>query len=409
VLKVRPLDTLFTSYDEPFWVDIECDGYTTIDVYVYGSDTPFNSISVTPPYTRARVWSENPIAVNPTNQVHKITFKNRYTSEQVDIWIAYLAPRLERVEFRPARGINLMGQVTQMAIIGDYVFFRSYGSRRFAPVNAPNHAKVYHEFVGFNENGEKFYHIDRQDRILAQLGGGTDLYITLNPITEVPVTLEFDLARLVPLLDITIPGLSKDSALVRGFINYLGGFANYVTGFSMGVARFISSRLGITHPIVGAKVEAGAFRITYLADPFPLKTMLIMGAVIIAGSVAAIVIAQSLRDIIIERELTIRTVEVMNAIRDVVNERARITGELIRYAREQGLTPEQLASLFNALGPFYESPDITGAISALGEAERWKNEAERWKREAESKSRERYIWALGGAGVGAVLYGLAKG
>ena len=119
MLRVRPLDTLFTAFDEPFIVDIESDRSTMIDVYVYGEETPFTSISVTAPYTRARVWSTNPIASTPTNQTHKIIFKDRYTNEQVDIWIAYFNIRAERVELRPSKGLNLMGYTTQMLIISD--------------------------------------------------------------------------------------------------------------------------------------------------------------------------------------------------------------------------------------------------------------------------------------------------
>ena len=225
MLRVRPLDTLFTSYDEPFIVDIESDRSTTIDVYVYGVETPFTSISVTAPYTRARVWSENPIASSPTNTIHKIIFKDRYTNEQVDIWIAYFNIRAERVELRPSKGLNLMGYTTQMLIISDMVFIRRFGLRRFALINAPDNTKVFHEFIGFNENGEKFYYVDRQDRILAQLAGGTDLIITLNPVKEVPVTVEYDIPALATLIDILLPSMARDSSL-----NPLHGVERVVLG-----------------------------------------------------------------------------------------------------------------------------------------------------------------------------------
>jgi len=53
---------------------------------------------------------------------------------------------VERVELRPSRGLNLMGYVTQMMILGDLVFIRRVGLRRFALINAPDNSRVFHEF-----------------------------------------------------------------------------------------------------------------------------------------------------------------------------------------------------------------------------------------------------------------------
>jgi len=51
VLRVRPLDTLFTAFDEPFFADVEVDRALTIDVYIDNADHPFNTFTVAPPST----------------------------------------------------------------------------------------------------------------------------------------------------------------------------------------------------------------------------------------------------------------------------------------------------------------------------------------------------------------------
>jgi hypothetical protein len=391
VLKVKPLDTLFTSYDEPFWVDIESDRDTTIDVYVYGEDTPFTSISVTAPYTRATIWSTNPISNTPTNQAHKIIFKDRYTNEQVDIWIAYFAPRIERVELRPARGLNLMGYTTQMLIVSDMVFIRRFGLRRFALINVTDNTKVFHEFIGFNENGEKFYYVDRQDRILAQLAGGTDLYVTLNPIEEVPVTVEYDIPALAPLIEILLPSMAKDSTLIRGFMTAMGGATNYILKFYIGVARLISKMLGIQQEILDVRVEGGRLKVTYLVDAPPLG-VLVIGLGIIAGAFVMMKLASTIRDIVADVTRTIQTVEIMNAIQKTQEERTKAIQEALRYAREQNLTPQETYELIEKVAEQYTTGDIIKATEAL-------KEADKWKAEAEKLSTQRWLFALGGAGV----------
>jgi hypothetical protein len=401
VLKVKPLDTLFTSFDEPFVVDIESDGDTTIDVYVYGEDTPFTSISVTAPLTRARVWSTNPIASSPTNQVHKIIFKDRYTNEQVDIWIAYFNIRAERVELRPSRGINLMGYTTQMLQIGDMVFIRRMGLRRFALINVTDNSKVFHEFIGFNENGEKFYYVDRQDRILTALGGGTDLYVTLNPVKEVPVTVEYDIPALAPIIDIMLPALARDSTLIRGFITALGGATNYILRFYIGVARFISKMLGIQQEILDVRVEGGRLKVTYLIDAPPLGALAIIGLGIIAGAFVLMRLASTVRDIVADVTRTIQTYEVMNAIQVTAQERTRAIQEALNYAQANNLTPQETYQLIETISQKYDTGDIIKATTAL-------SEADKWKAEAEAKSTERYLWALGGAAIGAVATAAIK-
>jgi hypothetical protein len=401
VLRVRPLDTLFTSFDEPFWVDIETDRDTMIDVYIHGETTPFTSISVTAPYTRARVWSTNPIASRPTNQVHKIIFKDRYTNEQVDIWIAYFNTRAERVELRPGRGINLMGYTTQMLIISDMVFIRRLGVRRFTLINVTDNTKVFHEFVGFNENNEKFYYVDRQDRILTALRGGTDLIVTLNPVSNIPVTVEYDIPILASIIDVLLPSMARDSTLIRGFITAMGGATNYILRFYIGVARLISKALGINQEILDVRVEGGRLKVTYLVDAPPLGALVVIGLAVIAGSYVLSRMVASIRDVVIEREQTIQTIEVMNAIRATHEERTKAIEAALRYAREQGLTPDQTLALVEIIGEQYTTHDITKSIEALQEADNWKSEAERL-------SRERYAWALGGAGVGALVAAIVK-
>jgi hypothetical protein len=401
VLKVKPLDTLFTSFDEPFIVDIESDGDTTIDVFLYGEDTPFTSISVTAPYTRAQVWSTNPIASSPTNLVHKIIFKNRYSNEQVDVWIAYFAPRAERVELRPARGINLMGYTTQMLIISDMVFIRRVGLRRFALINAPDNSKVFHEFIGFNENGEKFYYVDRQDRILTALGGGTDLYVTLNPVSNIPVTVEYEISRLAPIIDILLPSYARNNTLIRGFITAMGGATNYILKFYIGVARLISKALGINQEILDVRVEGGRLKVTYIVDAPPLGVLAIIGLGIVVGAFTLMKVASMIRDIVADVTRTIQTVEVMNAIQKASEERTRAIQEALRYAREQNLTPQETYQLVETISQKYDTGDIVKATTALQEADKWRNEAE-------AKSTERYLWALGGATIGAVVTATIK-
>jgi hypothetical protein len=106
VLKVRPLDTLFTSFDEPFIVDFEVDRAMTIEVYIDGASTSYTAVTVSPPITRVTVWATSPIGSNPDNQIHRITFKSLATDETVDVYIAYFRVGIERLEFRPARDDN---------------------------------------------------------------------------------------------------------------------------------------------------------------------------------------------------------------------------------------------------------------------------------------------------------------
>jgi hypothetical protein len=401
MLRVRPLDTLFTSFDEPFWVDIESDRNTTIDVFLYGETTPFTSISVTAPLTRARVWLTNPIASRPTNMIHKVTFRDRFTNEQVDIWIAYFAPRMERVELRPSKGLNLMGYTTQMLVLGDLVFIRRLSLRRFALINVTDNRKVFHEFIGFNENGEKFYYVDRQDRILSAIGGGTDLYVTLNPVSDIPVTVEYDIPALASIIDIILPALARDSTLIRGFISAMGGAVNYVTRFAIGVARFISKMLGINQEILDVRVEGGRLKVTYIVDAPPLGVLAIIGLGIVVGAFTLMRVASTIRDIVADVTRTIQTYEVMNAIQVTAQERTRAIQEALNYAQQQNLTPQETYSLIELVGEQYNTSDIVKATQALQEIDKLKSEIE-------SLKNQRYVWAIGGAGVGALITALAK-
>jgi hypothetical protein len=402
MLRVRPLDTLFTNFDEPFIVDIESDRATTVEVYIDGASTSYTALTVAPPIDRKTVWATNPIASSPDNQVHRITFKSLATNETVDVYIAYFSTGIERLEFRPARGLVLMGYVTQLMIINDMVFTRRLNTRRIAPINGPDDSKIFHEFVGFNENGEKFYYVTRQDRLLLLYAGQTDAYVTLNPITNIPVTVEYRIPDL-PLLAL-FPYMSRSTGLIQGFINWVGGtlgVAEYISRFRIGVARLISKALGINQEIIDVNIVADRLRVTYLVDAPPLAVIALYGLGIIAGSYVLSRLITSIRDIVVEREQTIRTIEIMNAIRAAHEERTKAISKALEYAREQNLTPDETLALIEAIGEKYTTHDIVKATEAL-------NEADKYKKDSEAKSTERYLWAIGGAGVGAILVALAK-
>jgi hypothetical protein len=408
VLKVKPLDTLFTSYDEPFWVDIESDRDTTVDVYVYGVETPFTSINVTKPYTRARVWSENPIASTPTNQAHKIIFKDRYTGEQVDVWIAYFRPRIERVELRPAKGVTLGGVITQLLIMGDLAFYRRIYTRRFALLDVTDHTKVFYEFYGFNENGEKFYFVERQDRILATLGGQTDLFLSLNPVENVLVTVEYEIPVLAPIIERIIPAVEKDNAVIRAFISAAGGIVSFIMRYPIGVARLIAKVLGINTDIVDVRISGNRLRVTYLVDA-PVLQVLVLGLAALAGAALAYILVTSIRDVFIERERTYRVELATTMITEVNRERSKIINELLNYARENNLLPSELLGLLNAIGNLYSTPDITNAVNLLNSIENLNNEVEKLRKQLGEESKKKWIFALGGAGIGAVAAMAVRG
>jgi hypothetical protein len=402
VLKVKPLDTLFTNFDEPFVVDIETDRIATVEVYIDGASTSYTALTVSPPIDRKIVWATNPISSTPDNQIHRITFKSLATNETVDVYIAYFRTGIERLEFRPSRGINLMGFVTQLMIINDKVFTRRLNVRRIAPINGPDDSKIFHEFTGFNEHGDKFYYVIRQDKFMLLYAGMTDAYVTLNPVSNIPVTVDYYIPDL-PLLAL-FPYLSKNLGLVEGFINWIGGalgVGGYIGQFKIGVARLISKVLGINQDIVNVEIVDDRLRVTYLVDAPPLAAIALYGLAVIAGAYVLHRLIGAIRDIVIEREQTVQTVEIMNAIRTVNEERTKAIEAALEYARQQGLTPDQTLALVEAVGEQYTTHDITKATEAL-------QEADKWKAEAESKSTERYLWALGGAGVGALIVALVK-
>jgi hypothetical protein len=402
VLKVRPLDTLFTSFDEPFTVDIESDRIATVEVYIDGASTPYTTRTVSPPIQRITVWSTSPLGSTPTNQIHRITFKSTATNETIDIHIAYFSVGIERLEFRPAQGINLMGWVTQLMIIGDKTFTRRLNVRRIAPINAPDDSKVFHEFTGFNERGDKFYYVIRQDRFMLLYAGNTDAVITLKPVSQIPVTVDYYIPDLP--LSALLPYLSKSTSLIEGFINRVGGalgVRGYIEKFKIGVARLISRFLGIQQDIINVEVVGDRLRVTYLIDAPPLAVIGLYALGIIAGSYVIARLITSVRDIVVEREQTAQTIEVMNAIKAVNEERTKAIKEALDYAREQNLSPSETLALVEAIGEQYTTQDITKATEAL-------NEADKYKSEAEAKSTERYLWAIGGAGLGALVTAIAK-
>ncbi|MCC6059228.1 MAG: hypothetical protein LM563_03175 [Thermofilum sp.] len=401
MLRIRPLDTLFATYDEPFYVDVEADRPMTIDVFIDDATTSFNTLYAVPGVRRVTVWTENPIGSNPDSRIHTVTFKSRDTGETVRIDVAYYPVRPERVEFRPGKGSVLMGQATQMIVIGDKAFFRRLNVRRVAPINTPYHNQAYIEFVGFNELGDKFYYVIRQDKLLEQMAGQTDMIVTLKPVKQIPVTVEFDIPS-IPLRYM-LPFISRAMELIEGFITWAGGgtVAGYIVRFRVGVARFISKALGIHQEIVDVSVVGDRLRITYLMDAPPLGALVVIGLAVIAGAWILHALIGAIRDIMVEREQAVQTAEVMSAIRKVNEERTKAIEAAIQYAKEQNLTPEQVYQLIEAIGEQYTTGDIVKATQAL-------EEADKWKAEAEKMAGQRYLYAVAGAGVGAILASIVK-
>jgi hypothetical protein len=396
VLRVRPLSTLFTNFDEPFIVDIESDGATTVQVYIDGASTPYTTLSVSPPIDRKTIWSTSPLGSSPTNQIHRITFRSQATNEAVDVHIAYYSTRIERLEFRPSRGLNLMGYVSQMMIIGDKVFTRRFSLTRLAPINAPDDTRVFHEFVGYNELGDKFYYVTRQDKLLSEYGGATDAELTLRPVKNIPVIVEYHLP------DIPLTGLlshtSRSLALINGFINWAGegSLLGYMIRFKIGIARLISKALGINQEITKVEVVGNNLRVTYIIDATPLAIIALYGLAIIAGSFLANKAITAIRDVLVEREQTVQTAELADAIRSINEERTKAISKVLEYARDQGLTPGEAAELLDIIADKYNTSDVVKAAEALRDRDRYKNEAE-------ARKSERYLWALGGAAVGAIV------
>lgn len=401
MLRIRPLDTLFAAYDEPFYVDVEADRPMTIDVFIDDATTPFNTLYAVPGVRRVTVWTENPVGSNPDSRIHTVTFKSRDTGETVRIDVAYYPVRPERVEFRPGKGSVLMGQATQMIVIGDKAFFRRLNVRRVAPINTPYHNQAYIEFVGFNELGDKFYYVIRQDKLLEQMAGQTDMIVTLKPVKQIPVTVEFDIPSMP--LRYMLPFISRATELIEGFITWAGGgtVAGYIVRFRVGVARFISKALGIHQEIVDVSVVGDRLRITYLMDAPPLGALVVIGLAVIAGAWILHALIGAIRDIMVEREQAVQTAEVMSAIRKVNEERTKAIEAAIQYAKEQNLTPEQVYQLIEAIGEQYTTGDIVKATQAL-------EEADKWKAEAEKMAGQRYLYAVAGAGVGAILASIVK-
>jgi exosome complex RNA-binding protein Csl4 len=112
-------------------------------------------------------------------------------------------------------------------------------------------------------------------------------------------------------------------------------------------------------------------------------------------------LASTIRDIVADVTRTIQTVEIMNAIQKTQEERTKAIQEALNYAQANNLTPQETYQLIETISQKYDTGDIIKATTALQEADKWRNEAE-------AKSRERYLWALGGAGVGAVITAVLK-
>jgi glutamyl-tRNA reductase len=127
----------------------------------------------------------------------------------------------------------------------------------------------------------------------------------------------------------------------------------------------------------------------------------IIGLGIVVGAFTLMKAASTIRDIAADVTRTIQTVEIMNAIQKVNEERTKAIQEVLNYARERNLTPQQTYELIEKIAEQYTTGDIIKATTAL-------SEADKWKAEADSLRTQRYIWAIGGAGVGALITAIVK-
>jgi len=112
-------------------------------------------------------------------------------------------------------------------------------------------------------------------------------------------------------------------------------------------------------------------------------------------------LASTVRDIAADITKTIQTVEIMNAIQVTAQERTRAIQEALNYAQANNLTPQETYQLVETISQKYDTGDIVKATTAL-------QEADKWKAEADSLRTQRYLWALGGAGIGAVITAVIK-
>jgi len=133
--------------------------------------------------------------------------------------------------------------------------------------------------------------------------GQTDAVITLKPVSNIPVTVDYSIPDL-PLRAI-LPYLSKSTSLIENFINWAGGalgVRGYIERFKIGIARLISKALGINQEIIDVNVVGDRLRVTYLIDAPPLAVIALYGLGIIAGSYVIARLITSVRDVVVERE-----------------------------------------------------------------------------------------------------------
>jgi uncharacterized coiled-coil DUF342 family protein len=112
-------------------------------------------------------------------------------------------------------------------------------------------------------------------------------------------------------------------------------------------------------------------------------------------------VASTVRDIVADVTRTIQTVGIMNAIQVTAEERTKAIQEALNYSQANNLTPQETYQLIETISQKYDTGDIVKATTAL-------NEADRWKAEADSLRTQRYLWAIGGAGVGALITAVIK-
>jgi len=402
VFRVKPLETLMTAFDQPLVVDIEVDRLpATIEAWLPGETTPFNTLSLsTVNVARWTVWTTNPIASSPTGQVHSIIFKVAETGETMVVNIAYVAPRPERVNLIAERGVQFAGTVVTFLKLQGKVFWRVMGLTRFSLIDVADHASVFHEFTGVNEFNDKFYYVDRQDRILEQIGSATDLNVTLKAFKgSIPVTVSYDIPALSYAYNFAIMLSTKLPGVITGFI---GDVTEFIIRFPLAVARFISRVVGLATDVLDARVEDGVLKATYAVDAPPLTIMAIGVAGLAAGAVLGFMIAGAITDIVADVTTTITAVTTTNAVSKLAEERTKAVNEALEYARAQALTPEQTEELLRTVLQQYDTGDIVKVLQTKARVDELEREASRLRR-------ERIIFGVAGAGAGAIMTILLRG
>ncbi len=387
MLEIRTLQTLFTSYDEPWYVDVIIDAPPrTLEIYLPGQTTPFKSIALNNRVNRVLVWDVNPISSTPTNQIHTITFKVAETGETTQIDILYVTSRVERVELRPGGGLNLTGFITQLVKFDNKTFYRVFQLTRFSLINVPDNTAVFHEFWGSDEKDNKYYYVARQDRILQQLGGADTLVVTLAPFTGyVPVLITFDVNVYNPVAQ----ALGINTRIPSIVVDFV---ARYYTQLPLMIARFIIKY--VHGEVLDAWIEGGELKVKVAVDAPPLW-LIAVGA--LSLTVLGTVVILTVKDIMLEAVKVITAIEALNSIARIKAEQTTAIQSAIEYAKQQNLPPEQAQELVKTISQAYATGDVVKAIQAYAEATKG------------IPLSEKLVYVGAGAGVAAIIALLLRG